>query len=334
MNKYKALKNQAFACGEFSIVPIRGQDRYDIMKWRNEQQYHLRQNEVLTKEKQDFYFNTIIAKLFEEDKPEQVLFSYLKDGKCIGYGGLVHINWIDRHAEVSFIMKTSLEEEFFGFNWTKFLNLIEQVATELGLHKIFTYAFDLRPHLYSALESNNYRREAILKEHCFFEGKYIDVLIHSKIFERTSLRRINKKDIDITFQWVNDPNIRSFSFNKDNVERKSHKQWFYSKLNSTDCEYYILDFNGEPAGSIRFDIDAMNEAKINYLIDPKFTGRGLGTEILKKGITLIKDNRPDIKKVFGYVLESNRASVRIFEKLNFDLIEENGVELKYEKEIR
>jgi RimJ/RimL family protein N-acetyltransferase len=118
------------------------------------------------------------------------------------------------------------------------------------------------------------------------------------------------------------------------VERKSHKQWFYSKLNSTDCEYYILDFNGEPAGSIRFDIDAMNEAKINYLIDPKFTGRGLGTEILKKGITLIKDNRPDIKKVFGYVLESNRASVRIFEKLNFDLIEENGVELKYEKEIR
>jgi RimJ/RimL family protein N-acetyltransferase len=52
---------------------------------------------------------------------------------------------------------------------------------ELKLHKIFTYAFDLRPHLYSTLEKCGFYEEARLKEHCFFDGKYIDVIIHRKI---------------------------------------------------------------------------------------------------------------------------------------------------------
>ena len=50
---------------------------------------------------------------------------------------------------------------------------------ELGLHKIYTYAFDLRPHLYKVLEDNGFTREATLRDHCLFEGAYKDVVIHS-----------------------------------------------------------------------------------------------------------------------------------------------------------
>jgi hypothetical protein len=35
---------------------------------------------------------------------ESLLFSFLKNGECIGYGGLVHINWIDQNAEISFMI--------------------------------------------------------------------------------------------------------------------------------------------------------------------------------------------------------------------------------------
>jgi RimJ/RimL family protein N-acetyltransferase len=60
--------------------------------------------------------------------------------------------------------------------------LIEQVAfREMRLHKIFTYAFDMRPHLYEAVEAAGFVQEARLKEQCFFEGKFIDVVIHAKI---------------------------------------------------------------------------------------------------------------------------------------------------------
>lgn len=179
---YKCLTQQEYTNGAFSLVPLRSIDKYKIMQWRNEQIYHLRQDQPLTRTQQDHYFIHVIAQEFEKEKPPQILFSYIRNDECMGYGGLVHINWKDKCAEISFIMNTELEKDSFEFHWITYLSLIEQVAfRELGFHKIFTYAFDLRPHLYSAVEAAGYIEEARLKEHCLFEGNYIDVVIHSKI---------------------------------------------------------------------------------------------------------------------------------------------------------
>jgi RimJ/RimL family protein N-acetyltransferase len=175
------LTKQTYTLKDFQIVPIRDQDKYNIMQWRNEQIYHLRQSKPLDKASQDNYYENVITKLFEKENPDQILFSYLENGKCIGYGGLVHINWIDKNAELSFIMKTS-EEIQFDLHWSNFLALIEQVAfEEVKFHKIFTYAFDLRPHLYNVLEENGFQKEATLIEHCYYLENFINVAIHSKI---------------------------------------------------------------------------------------------------------------------------------------------------------
>lgn len=185
MSYYRALHKQKYIEGDFSIVPIRYEDRLDILRWRNEQIYHLRQNKELTVEDQENYFNNVVNKLFDLDKPNQILFSYLQNEICIGYGGLVHINWIDGNAEISFIMDTGLENEYFQFHWITYLRLIEQLAfAELGLHKIYIYAFDLRPHLYKAVACAGFERDAVLKEHCWFQGEYIDVVIYSKIVKK------------------------------------------------------------------------------------------------------------------------------------------------------
>jgi len=182
MNTYKVLVKNNFKKKINSIVPIRFEDRYDIMQWRNEQLYHLRQNKPLTPKDQEDYFDNTVSKLFVQEQPNQILFSFLENDKCIGYGGLVHINWIDKNAEISFIMNTALEKDFFEKHWTNYLYLIEKVAfEELKFHKVFVYAFDLRPHLYVVLEKNNFFKDAQLNEHCFFQGKYIDVLIYSKL---------------------------------------------------------------------------------------------------------------------------------------------------------
>ncbi|PQJ77758.1 GNAT family N-acetyltransferase [Polaribacter porphyrae] len=180
--KYVCLKTNVFKNQEFKIVPIRFEDRQDIMEWRNEQMYHLRQVEPLSKESQDNYYRTTIYSLFPQEKPNQILFSFLKNDELIGYGGLVHVNWVDRNAEISFIMKTELEENYFSLYWSSFLNLIEIVAfNELNMHKIYVYAFDLRPHLYKVLKANRYFKDAILKDHCYFNNLFLDVVIHSKI---------------------------------------------------------------------------------------------------------------------------------------------------------
>ena len=178
---YKVLKRQTFTEGNFAIVPIRMEDRYAIMKWRNEQLFHLRQHKPLTNEEQNLYFNTVVAGLFSQEQPVQILFSYLDGDKCIGYGGLVHINWIDKNAEISFITNTSIKNERYAFHMSTFLGLLEEVAIkELGFHKLFTFAFDVRPEIYPILEKNGFKKEAVLKDHCLFNGDFKDVIIHAK----------------------------------------------------------------------------------------------------------------------------------------------------------
>ena len=182
MKTYRALLKQEFAVNQFRLVPIRFEDRYLIMNWRNEQIYHLRQIQILTASEQDKYFENVIVKLFDKEKPEQILFSFLKNENCIGYGGLVHINWRDKNAELSFVMDTALEEEEFENMWCVYLELIQQVAfEEMRLHKISTYAYDLRPRLYKVLERMSFVLEARLKDQTWFHGDFIDVIIHSKI---------------------------------------------------------------------------------------------------------------------------------------------------------
>jgi RimJ/RimL family protein N-acetyltransferase len=184
MPKYKVLKKQNFSNQNYSLVPVRYEDRFLIMQWRNEQMYHLRQNKPLTQEDQEFYFSNVIANLFEQEKPDQILFSYLENGICIGYGGLVHINWVDRNAEVSFIMNTALEKNKFEIHWEFFLTLINDVANnELKFIKTFTYSYNLRPRLYEILEKCNYLLEARLRKHKYINNSFVDVLIHSRINE-------------------------------------------------------------------------------------------------------------------------------------------------------
>jgi hypothetical protein len=185
MNYYKVLNNQIHTIGDYSIVPIRYQDRFEIMKWRNEQIYHLRQKDFLTEDCQEKYFTKVIQNLFKTEYPDQLLFSFLKNNNCIGYGGLVKINWIDKNAEISFLMNTNLEKNHFEEYWLLFLELIEQVGfSDIFLNKIYTYAFDLRPQLYPILLKANYSEESRLKAHCFFQEKFIDVLIHSKFNDK------------------------------------------------------------------------------------------------------------------------------------------------------
>lgn len=182
MNKYKCLSQNEFVYGEYKLVPIRFEDRLDIMKWRNEQIYHLRQTKPLTVEDQNSYFENVIAELFVHDKPDQLLFSLLKNDICIGYGGLVHINWIDEHAEISFIMETELEKNHFEEIWKNYLNMIEEIAFNfINLNKIYTYAFDLRPWLYKIFENSGFKIEAKLIDHIRYNGKHINVVIHSKL---------------------------------------------------------------------------------------------------------------------------------------------------------
>ncbi|WP_435262772.1 GNAT family N-acetyltransferase [Tenacibaculum sp. nBUS_03] len=325
-NTYKALNTQSFSKENYSIVPIRFKDRLKIQKWRNEQMYHLRQTKLLTEEDQNSYFENIISKLFLQEKPNQILFSYLEDNKCIGYGGLVHINWTDKNAEISFIMKTSLEKEHFNFHWKTFLNLIEQVAfKEIELHKIFTYAFDLRPHLYLALEKNNYKKESILKDHCFYNNEFKDVIIHSKINYPIVFRKATKEDEQLLFDWSNDKLTRQNSYQSKEIVLSDHKKWFSNKIKDNNSLLLIGTTNSVPIGLVRFDIKEENTT-VGITLDKNFRGKKLASKLLSEASKIyFKELK---KPIVAYIKKENIASIKSFEKSGYKFYKEeqyNGI---------
>jgi RimJ/RimL family protein N-acetyltransferase len=326
MVTYKVLTKQVFTEGNYSILPIRIEDRYAIMKWRNEQLYHLRQTKPLTTEDQDYYFENVVTKLFEQPQPEQLLFSYMEGNTCIGYGGLVHINWTDRNAEISFIMDTAREAKEFQKHWGIYLGLIEQVAfDELGLHKIYTYAFDLRAHLYEALEANGYKREAVLKEHCYYRDKFYDVVIHAKwSFTRLTYRSVTENDVSLLFDWANDPDVRSNSINTGSIEWDSHVIWFSHRVKSNDTMIILAELEGKPIGQVRLEQNNVSWL-IDYSVAKAYRGKGYGKQMLENMLNTFTD-----KQFVAYVKPTNIPSKKVFEALGFRV---EGTEVKQNVEL-
>lgn len=333
MASYNCLHKQEITMGEFAIVPIRYEDRLAIMKWRNEQMYHLRQEKILTENDQESYFQNIIHPSFKEEKPAQILFSFLQNEKCIGYGGLVHINWQSHQAEVSFIMASELEADNFETNWITFLHLLEKIAfTDLNLSSLFTYAYDLRPHLYKAIENAGFQQSKRLEKEQLIEGKLIDVVIHTKK-NPLQLREATKNDVDITFRWASDTNIRKYSFQQEAITQEMHYAWYNSKINDPSCLYLLLEKDSEVIGSIRYDINTENEAIISYLIDNNYHGLGYGNAILTLSLPALVEKLPTVSQLIGFVVPENIASRKIFERQGYLLDSSDQKKLKYFKQL-
>lgn len=319
---YRCLNTQTFEVGQYKLVPLRDEDKYNIMQWRNEQIYHLRQKEPLTLQKQEWYFENIISKLFDEEKPFQLLFSYLEGNVCIGYGGLVHINWEDKNAEVSFLMNTKIENQFFDFHWKTYLELLESVAfKELNFRKIYTYAFDLRPQLYKVLIDKGFLLEARLKEHCLFEKKFIDVLIHSKWNTHLVLRQANVDDLGLYYDWANETDVRNQSFNNQIISLESHTKWFYKKINDHNCVMIVGEIAGISVGQVRFENDLTNKISvIGISIDKNNRGKGISNELLLQASNYFFDIFSEFT-INAYIKETNLKSIHTFIKAGFQFSE-------------
>jgi len=290
--------------------------------------FHLRQSKFLSVEDQDSYFQNVVAKLFDQENPNQILFSYLENDICIGYGGLVHINWENKNAEISFVLNTKLENLFIE-HWCTFLTLIENVAfNEIDLLKIFTYAFDLRPKLYLALEKSNFKKEATLVNQTIINEKLVDVVIHSKFKNNIyTLREASTyQDALLLFNWVNDKTVRQNSLSSESITFQNHINWFETKMKDENCKIYILtDLYKSNIGQIRVEMkDEYYE--IDYTISEQYRGNGFGNKI----INLLQVKLGNIN-LLARVKNNNIPSIKIFTKNGFKLVSENDDVLIFTK---
>lgn len=179
---YRHLGDCSVTEGVYRIVPIRREDMEFIRLWRNAQMNILRQKQSLTPEDQERYYDGVVAQDFDAQRPRKILVSYLREGVCIGYGGLVHINWPARRAEVSFLLDTQLTQDKMTHCtlWKQFLSLLVELAFgRLHLNKLTTEVYDLRPWHVDVLETFGFEREGLLRQHVQIGERWVDAHLHA-----------------------------------------------------------------------------------------------------------------------------------------------------------
>ncbi|HEV2568135.1 GNAT family N-acetyltransferase [Sphingomonas sp.] len=175
------MPRPAVGNGQRRLRAVGRDDIESIRLWRNAQMSVLRQAKAITRQEQISYFEQHIWPSLDQPQPANILLAYEEDRNLIGYGGLVHVAWEHRRAEVSFLLKPQLTTEIQVYSdyFGSFLALLKEAAfTDLSLERVWTETYAIRRHHVEVLESSGFRLEGVMRRHVLIDGQFTDSLIH------------------------------------------------------------------------------------------------------------------------------------------------------------
>ncbi|MBP0005266.1 MAG: UDP-2,4-diacetamido-2,4,6-trideoxy-beta-L-altropyranose hydrolase [Cyanobacteria bacterium SBC] len=129
------------------------------------------------------------------------------------------------------------------------------------------------------------------------------------------LRLARAEDASLYYDWVNEPEVRRQSFQRDPISWETHQAWFQQKLADPGCYMGVLEADSLPVGQIRFDIKG-EEAIVDYSLDALVRGRGWATQLVRLGIQLLQNTQ--ITYLRAEVKSENTASRAVFLRLGFE----------------
>jgi len=160
----------------------------------------------------------------------------------------------------------------------------------------------------------------------FIDGKGSSRVISAIRYNNIKLRKVELSDCKKIWLWINDPLVRSVSFDSRPISLECHVEWFSAALIDPNLIYYIaIDKNANPIGQARFQIEA-KEAVISVLVDPEYRGRSLGS-LLIQDATEKFFIETGIEKINAFIKIGNEASRKAFAKAGYrehGLCDHNG----------
>jgi len=136
------------------------------------------------------------------------------------------------------------------------------------------------------------------------------------------IRPINRNDSRRIWEIRNHSLARQNSSNPEEIILEKHDQWFenrYFKDSSNVC--FILETKENIIGYCRFDTDDNDRYVISIALDHDWQGKGLGHILLSGSLQKIPEN----KEVLAIVKKGNPASLKLFQKNNFQLDKEDEI---------
>ncbi|MEO3428959.1 GNAT family N-acetyltransferase [Pelagibius sp. CAU 1746] len=178
---YRCMPRAEIADGRYAVRAVEPAHIEAIRRWRNAQIDVLRQAAPISPQQQADYYAREIWPTKQAAEPRNILLIYLEDGEPIGYGGLVHIAWEHRRAEISFLLDPAVprSDAELGALFAQFLKLMKELAfRDLGFIRLHTETYAIRHVHIATLEACGFRREGCLRHHVIIGGRPTDALLH------------------------------------------------------------------------------------------------------------------------------------------------------------
>lgn len=129
------------------------------------------------------------------------------------------------------------------------------------------------------------------------------------------LRKATEADMELLFEWANDPEVRENSFSTAQISYEEHRRWFLELLQDESRTQYIYMAGQQPIGQIRITRQG-DAAEIGYSICSEWRGRGYGSKMLGLLRQLLK-KEPGLTRLTAKVKEGNQASEQAFQKSGY-----------------
>jgi RimJ/RimL family protein N-acetyltransferase len=135
-------------------------------------------------------------------------------------------------------------------------------------------------------------------------------------------RKANRDDLQLFFDWANDTEVRSNSFNSNAISLEEHTHWYLQKIDDSNTIFYIAEVKNQPTGMVRFDIKE-DHTIVSILIDKNFRGKGLASILLADCCQSYFETQT--KPVHAYIKNTNVASIHSFQKAGFSFLKNETV---------
>ena len=155
-----------------SLRPVEKEDLEQLVKWRNNSDFrkHFREYRELNMEQQLKWFN---EKVVNDDST--LMFSIIRneDSKLIGCCGLVYINWVHKHADLSlYIGWNDYYIDSEGYAEDSCDTLLKYSFNELGLNKVWTEIYEFDEKKRDLYNKFSFKEDGVLRQNYWYDGKW------------------------------------------------------------------------------------------------------------------------------------------------------------------
>ena len=188
---YRCLPRRSVGTSALSVRSVQPQDIEPIREWRNAQLDVLRQSRPISPDEQVLYYAENVWPEMDKPQPANILLAIEEEGRLIGYGGLVHVSWEHRRAEISFLQPPGFADtpDRFRHYFGGFLRLMEEIAFgDLGFRRLHAETYAFRELHIAVFEEAGFRREGALRDHVLIDGKPVTSQLHGLLKGEGSFR--------------------------------------------------------------------------------------------------------------------------------------------------